>query len=113
MQTKTLGETAEPYRDLNLKNIDRKLQNSSELSTALISEAAGLENINSSLLDLTKHRFDHFMNSVKQFIGTSSKLADHVSTKSFDAKVALDKFKSQRSVIEKSIVQIVSSLPKS
>lgn len=84
-----------------------KLSSTSNLSTRLLSEAADLENLNERLVDLVSGRLDYFVNSVKQFVSISGRVAKCVYPKAPEVDNILKNFHSQKATVENGITQLV------
>jgi len=66
-----------------------------------------IEKQNADLLDLVNNKVDFFMNVVKQFMNTSSKLMKFVYAKSPEIENLLKSFKSQKTAVEETMQQLV------
>jgi len=80
-----------------------------ELGNLVLKEGAELERLNYNLLDLAQNRMNHFMNSVKQFVSVSGRLAKCVHPKAPDVEPILRSFTNQKATIENNLIQMVKT----
>jgi len=78
-----------------------------ELGNLVLKEGVELERFNYSLLDLTQNRMDQFMNSIKQFVSVSGRLAKCVHPKAPDVEPILRSFTGQKAAVENNLTQMV------
>lgn len=106
-KTTAMGANQENLYGRN--NNDRSL-NLEALGSVILSEGSDLERLNDNLLDLAHNRMDYFINSVKQFVNVSGRLAKCVHPRGADIEILLKNFTSQKVAIENNILNMVTSL---
>ena len=107
LRTKKTSAIGANQENLYGRNNNDRILNFEALSSVILSEGSDLERLNDNLLDLAHNRMDYFINSVKQFVNVSGRLAKCVHPRAADVEILLKNFTSQKVAIENNILNMV------
>jgi len=113
VRTKKTGGVGANQENIYGRNNNERHLNLEALSSVVLSEGSDLERVNENLLDLAHNRMDYFINSVKQFVNVSGRLAKCVHPRANDVDILLKNFTSQKVAIENNILNMVFVLVQS